>query len=497
MTSPPGIPHSSINPLRFAARILCVAMIALGLTLPIVGGLVAAQSSTPPEVMIVALDDTITPVTARYVDRAISDANERGVAAVVLEIDTPGGLMSAMDDIIRDILESDVPVIAYVTPNGARAASAGTFITYAAHVAAMTPGTRIGSASPVSGDGSDLNDTMAAKVTNDAVAQIVNLANLRGRNAEWAEKAVREAANITADEAARIGVVDLLASDLGELLAAVDGRTVQVASGPVTLRTADAVTDQVELTWVESLLQLLAEPTVAYLLLSLGSIGIFLELSNPGATVPGVVGGLCLLLGLFLLGTLPVNWTGVLLIAFGLILLIVDVFVPSLGILTIGGLVSFVLGSYLLFGDGAPPGYDINPVAIWSVAGFLVVFFLLIGGAVIRAQRRKPATGQEGLIGEIGHARTDLNPDGMVFVAGELWQATAVSPEPNPKPVTVPAGSPVVVTRMRGLHLDVRPATAEDLEPAEPQRARQASTGTREAVIPVSREPGVGHSGSS
>jgi membrane-bound serine protease (ClpP class) len=484
-----------IQPASDRARLLCILMIVLGLMLPGIAGTVAAQSADPPEVVLVSLDDAITPVTARYINRAIADANERGVAAIVLEIDTPGGLMSAMDDIIRDILESDVPVIAYVSPNGARAASAGTFITYAAHVAAMAPGTRIGSASPVSSDGSDLNETMAAKVTNDAVAQIVNLANLRGRNAEWAEQAVREAANITADEASQIGVVDLLASDLAELLSAVDGRVVQVASGPVTLHTAGAVTDRVEMTWIESLLQLLAEPTVAYLLLSLGSIGLFLELSNPGAVVPGVVGGLALLLGLFLLGTLPVDWTGVLLIVFGMILLIVDVFVPSFGILTVGGFVSFILGSYLLFGESAPPGYDISPVAIWSVAIVLAAFFLFIGGAVLRAQLRKPTTGKEGLLGAIGEARTDLNPDGMVFVEGELWQATATAPEEKGAPMMIQAGSPVVVSRIQGLHLSVRPATAQDLAPVEAQQERQASMGTRTAVIPVSPEAGIERSG--
>lgn len=453
-SDPTLIPDRAANPWRClpAYRFILLLMIALGMLLPALGEVVAQD--TRPRVDVVDLDGTITPIMANYIGQAIEDAEEDGAEAVVLRMDTPGGLSSAMDDIIRDILESDVPVVVYTAPRGARAASAGVYISYAAHIAAMAPGTNIGSASPVSlGGENDPDDTMAKKVTNDAVAQIVNLANLRGRNAEWAEQAVRDAVNVTADEALSLGVVDVLADDVPTLLDKIDGRTVQLDSGPATLNTANAVTDDVEMGWADQFLQLLVDPTVAYLLLSLGSIGIFLEISNPGAIVPGVVGVLALLLGLFGLGTLPVNWTGVLLIGFGIVLLITDVFVPSFGILTIGGLTSFVIGSYLLFGDSAPPGYEISPVVIWTVTGCLVVFFLLIGSAVMRTQFRKPTTGRRGLIGEEGTVRRALDPEGLVYVHGELWRAHTVDR------THVPAGTVVTISAIDGLAATVTPKT--------------------------------------
>lgn len=468
--------HTFGTPSDFPAyRLAMLILITLGMVLPATGEVLAQDAR--PRVDIVELDGTITPVMARYIGQAIERAEEDGAEAIVLRMDTPGGLSSAMDDIVRDILESEVPVVVYTAPRGARAASAGVYISYAAHVAAMAPGTNIGSASPVSlGGENDPDDTMTKKVTNDAAAQIVNLANLRDRNAEWAEEAVRDAANITADEAVDLGVVDVLADDVPTLLDKIDGRTVQLESGPVTLNTAGAVTEDVEMGWFDQLLQLLVDPTVAYLLLSLGSIGIFLEISNPGAVVPGVVGVLALLLGLFGLGTLPVNWTGVLLMGFGIVLLIVDVFVPSLGILTIGGLTSFVIGSYLLFGDSAPPGYEIEPAVIWTVTGCLVIFFVLIGGAVMRTQFRKPATGRRGLIGEQGIVRRALNPEGMVYVHGELWQAHSQDG------VHLPIGTAVTITAINGLVATVRPVNAiqpgpdPDRTPREQPRAVATST---------------------
>lgn len=472
---------------RPAYRLAMLILIALGMVLPAMDEVLAQDAR--PRVDIVELDGTITPVMARYVGQAIERAEEDGAEAVVLRMDTPGGLSSAMDDIIRDILESEVPVVVYTAPRGARAASAGVYISYAAHIAAMAPGTNIGSASPVSlGGENDPDDTMTKKVTNDAVARIVNLANQRGRNAEWAEQAVRDAANITADEAVNLGVVDLLADDVPTLLDKIDGRTVQLESGSVTLNTAGAVTEDVEMGWADQLLQLLVDPTVAYLLLSLGSIGIFLEISNPGAVVPGVVGVLALLLGLFGLGTLPVNWTGVLLMGFGIVLLIIDVFVPSLGILTIGGLTSFVIGSYLLFGDSAPPGYEISPVVIWTVTGCLVIFFVLIGSAVMRTQFRKPATGRRGLIGEQGTVRRALDPEGMVYVHGELWKARSQDG------AHLPIGTAVMITAINGLVATVRPVNAiqPGLDADSDQTGREQP---RAAVTTTSSEPTTSKAG--
>ncbi len=465
---PPVHRSASGRGLFSAYRAAFLLMLAIGIVLPTLGD--ALAQADRPLVDVVDFDGTITPVMARYAGHAIDEAEADNAEAVVFVMDTPGGLSSAMDDIIRDILESDVPVVVYTGPRGARAASAGVYITYAAQIAAMAPGTNIGSASPVSMGGEQMDETMTKKVTNDAVAQITNLANLRGRNAKWAEQAVREAVNVTADEALNLGVIDVVAEDIPALLDKIDGMTVQLASGPVTLQTANAVTDEVGMSWANQFLQLLVDPTVAYLLLSLGSIGIFLEISNPGAVVPGVVGGLALLLGLFGLGTLPVDWTGVLLIGFGIVLLIVDIFVTTLGILTVGGLTSFVIGSYLLFGDSAPPGYAISPLAIWGVTGTLVLFFVLIGGAVVRSQFRKPATGRGGLMGETGVVRKALEPHGQVYLHGELWQAHTADN------ASIPAGTEVRIVAIDGLMATVQPLNVVRPVPVQPRQPADNAT---------------------
>ena len=477
----------TIHPLRLLSRLRLLGPVSLlrcslllilfVLTaLPLFSGLAQERQ---PKVVVGEIDGTITPVMARYVERVIERAEDDGAAAVVFEMDTPGGLSSAMDDIIRDILESEVPVVVYVTPRGARAASAGVYISYAAHVSAMAPGTNIGSASPVfigaDGSADDGDDTMSRKVTNDAVAQIKNLAELRGRNAEWAEQAVREAVNVTADEALALGVIDFTAPDLETLLQQIDGRAVQMSSGTATLATAGATTDEAGMTVLEDLFQLIADPTIAYLLISLGLLGIYVELSHPGITVPGIAGAISVLLGLFSLGTIPVNWAGVLLMALAFVLMAVDIYVPSAGTLTIGGIVSFVIGSYLLIGDDAPPGYDIADPVIWTMSACLLAFSLFLGWMVIKARLRPPATGKEGLIGDIGVVRRTLNPRGVVFVFGERWDATLASDGT----ATLPEGTPVVVTGMRGLVLTVRPATA-----AEAARLTEPEPDPR-AVIPM------------
>lgn len=458
---PAADPTSHLPIIQPGRRLVALLLVMAGLITLLVSPVAIAQT---PRVDIVELDGAITPPMAQYIDRAIGNATENGAVAVVLEIDTPGGLSSAMDDIIDSILNSDVPVIAYVSPNGARAASAGVFITYAAHVAAMAPGTRIGSASPVmlneSGEVTS-DDTMTAKVTNDAVSQIKNLANLRGRNAEWGEQAVREAVNITAEEALQLDVINVVAPDLATLLTEIDGQTVELASGPVTLATAGATTSPVQMGWLDQLLQLLADPTVAYILLSLGSLGLIMELSNPGAIFPGVVGGLCLLLALYGLGTLPVNWAGLLLMGFGFLLFALDVFVTSLGSLTIGGIIAFVVGSYLLIG-GNVPGFQVAPPVIWTTTALLVGFFVFIGGSVMATAWRKPKTGREAIIGEVGVVRQTLDPDGMIFATGELWQASL---EDRNGPA-LPVGTPVTVTGIDALRLIVRPATEAETETA-------------------------------
>jgi membrane-bound serine protease (ClpP class) len=408
-----------------------------------------------PMVHVISIDGTITPAMAQYVERGIAKAERDDADAIVLEIDTPGGLSSAMDDIDRAILESRVPVIAWVSPQGARAASAGVFITFAAHIAAMAPGTSIGSASPVTSDGSDMSDTMRAKVTNDAVSNIRNLANARGRNADWAESAVREAANITADDALRLNVVNLLAADRETLLNEVDGMTVTMHDGETnTLHTAGASVKTTGMNAIESLLQLISDPTIAYLLMSFGALGIFLELGNPGGFVPGIVGVVCLVLGLYALGTLPVNWTGGVLIAIGFGLFFIDLFVTSFGILLIAGLTCFIIGSYMLV-DPSVPGYDeVSRPVIWTSAALIVACAIIIGTAVMRVLRKRPTTGTSSLIDAVGQVKTPLTPNGQVFLHGELWTATSGSG------VTIEPGSHVRVTEVHGLRLVVEPTTA-------------------------------------
>ena len=422
-------------------------------------------------VYLLEVDGPITPVMADYVARGIDEAARNGAEAVVIRLDTPGGLSSAMDDIVQDILQSPVPVIVYVAPEGARAASAGVLITYAAHIAAMAPATNIGSASPVligqDGQPTETDDTMQRKVVNDAVAKIRSLAERHGRNADWAEQAVREAVNITAEQAAALGVVDLVAPSLDALLDAVDGRTVTTSAGEVTLRTRDAEVVTVGMTTLERFFQMLSDPNIAYILLSLGMLGLFFELANPGSILPGVLGGILLLLGLYALGTLDVNWTGVLLMGFAFLLFLIDLYVPTHGVLTLGGIISFALGSLLLLQSPANPAFQLSRAVIIAVTGTVAAGFLVLVYLVARAHARRPATGKEALIGARAIVRRALEPEGMVFVEGELWRARSLS---GP----IPAGQTVRVVGLEGLVLLVEPLTEETA--AEPQRATAPSS---------------------
>lgn len=471
-----------VNPHGLIQR-LQLSILALGtLVLVVTGFADLARAQNQPDVRVASIDGAITPVVARYVDRAIDDVEDDGAAALVLEIDTPGGLGSAMDDIVADILASEVPVIVYVEPRGARSASAGVFITYAAHVAAMAPGTSIGSASPVfvGSDGSvgDGSETLARKATNDAVTQIRNLADLRGRNADWAEAAVRDAANISSETALQTGVIDLIAPDLETLLAQVDGRTVTTATGTATLATAGAEVGRFDMNPVEQLLQTLADPTLAYLLVSFGLLGLYVELANPGIGVPGIAGGLALILGLLGLGSLPVEWAGLALIGLAFVLFFVDLFVPSLGILTVGGLVSFVIGSNLLVDDGLPEGLRISSSAISAMTVSFALFSAMLGLLALRSQLRRPKTGAGTLLGQIGEVRVALDPRGIVFLDGERWTART---EGEP----IPVGTAVLVTVVDGITLTVRPATATELD----RLALSSEPIDRRYVVPPRRTP--------
>ncbi len=440
----------------------------------VVSGLVWLLAGTAlgsaPSVRLLEVDGAITPVMANYVHRGIREAERAGDQAVVIRMNTPGGLSSAMDDIIQDILASEVPVIVYVAPSGARAASAGVYITYAAHIAAMAPATNIGSASPVllgqEGQPVQPDETMQRKVVNDAVAKIRGLAELRGRNADWAEQAVREAVNITAEQALQLGVIDMVAPSLGDLLEQVDGRTVTTMAGEVTLRTRGAEIVPADMNLVEQFFQILSDPNVAYILLSLGLLGIFLELANPGSVLPGVVGGIFLLLGLFALGNLDVNWAGVLLMTFGFILFIADLYLPTHGVLTVGGIISFALGSFLLMQSPVSPVFQISRAVILTVTALVSLSFLIVITLVARAHARRPATGREGLIGALGVVRRALDPEGMVFVEGELWRARSDAGR-------IPEGQLVRVVRVDGLRLLVTPVAPEEAGAVAVEGARR------------------------
>ncbi len=431
----------------------------------------AFAQSTSQEVVVGEIKGIINPVMAGYVDRVISDAERSNAPAVVFYMDTPGGLSDAMRDINLRILSSKVPVIVYVAPDGARAGSAGVYISYAAHLVGMAPATNIGSATPVAmgdnGAEAQMSPEMRNKVTNDAVAGIRALAEQRARDPDFAERAVREGANLQASEALRTNVVNYVAADLSDLLRQSDAAKVHLASGDVTLHTSAAPTRRDDMSALESFLLTITNPTIAYILLSMGSLGLLLELYNPGSIFPGVIGGICLLLAFYALGTLPLNFAGLALIAFGLLLFGLEPFLTSHGILGAGGAVSFVIGSLLLINAPDAPFLQVSLYAIATVTAVFVVFFLVIVTAVIRSRRRKVVTGREGLVGASGTVRRELAPGqpGIVHTQGELWQAVAVEGR-------IASGEKVVVQSMDGLLLTVR--RASDIIPAPPRPASPA-----------------------
>ena len=447
---------------KFIARFSLAALAGAGLLLALGAALAtsqagasgapgaAADKSDRPVVDVLTLEGAIHPISAEVFKRAIDRAERDKREALVVRLDTPGGLDSSMRDIIKRILISDVPVIVYVAPPGARAASAGTFIAMAAHVSAMSPGTSIGAATPVQMGGGDIGKDMANKVKNDAVSYIRSLARQHGRNEDWAEKAVREGGSLPEKEAVKMKVVDLEARDLKELLAAVDGRTVTVAGLPRTLHTKDATTVEFKPSWRQGLLSRIADPNVAYILFILGFYGLIFELSNPGAILPGIVGGICLLLAFLAFQALPVNLTGVFLIIFAMVLFLVDIKAPTHGLLTLGGVVSFVLGSLILL-SGETGAARISWSVIGTVTTVTVLFFVFIVAAGWRAQKLKTSTGKEGLVGERGEVVKPLAPHGKVFVHGEYWNAESADAGE-----AIGQGASVIVERVDGMTLRVR-----------------------------------------
>ncbi len=374
------------------------------------------------KVLVITVDGVINPVSAEFIERNIDRASGMNAAALVIELDTPGGLDTSMRSIVKAIISSRVPVIVYVYPSGARDASAGVFITMAAHIAAMAPGTNIGAAHPVS-TGGKMDKTMAEKVTNDAAAYIRSLAEKNGRNADWAEEAVRKSVSIPEREALEKHVIDLVSPDLTSLLRELDGRKVMTVMGEKTLMTEGAVIVREKMGWRFRILNFISDPSVAYMLMLLGFYGIFFELTNPGVIFPGVAGAIFLILAFYSFQTLPVNYAGLLLIILGLVMFILEIKIISHGALTVGGIISMVIGSLMLFQSPEPmlrlSIYLILPAVIATALFFSVTFSL-----AYRAQRRRPVTGSEGLVGLEGRASSEVTPEGgTVMVRGEVWSA--------------------------------------------------------------------------
>src|SRR5712691_3630098 len=407
----------------------------------------AAPGHAAPPVAIIDLDGAITPITDRLLTTAVERAQADGAQALVVQLNTPGGLERSMRTMAQTILNAGIPIIVYVAPTGARAASAGVFITMAAHVAAMAPATNIGAAHPVTAGGGDMGKEMSKKVANDAAAFARSLAAERGRNVDWAEKAVRSSVSVTEREAVKLKVVDLVADNLQDLLAKVDGRVVKTARGMVTLQTRDAPVKRIEIRFRDRFLALITDPNIAYILMMVGMLGIFFELQNPGVVLPGVIGGISLILAFFAFQSLPINWAGVLLILFGVALLIAEIKIASHGVLTIGGVVAMLLGSLMLY-DAPETGIRVSWVVILPTVGSTAALVLFAVSAGIKALYRRPVTGATSMVGQLGVVRAALNPEGQVLVEGELWRAVA-----QDGPVAV--GETVEVAEIEGLTLKV------------------------------------------
>jgi membrane-bound serine protease (ClpP class) len=372
------------------------------------------------EVMIIELEGAIGPATATFLTRGLEKAEDRGAVLVIVRLDTPGGLASSMRTMVKSILNSRVPVVVYVSPQGAGAASAGVMVTVAAHVAAMAPGTNIGAAHPVTAGGKDMEKTMTKKVVNDMASYGRGIAQQKGRNAEWVEKAIRESVSITADEAVKKNVVDLVAKDVDELLRLLEGREVTLREGKIVLKTAGLAKTRYEPGVRDRILKTISDPNIAYILMMIGLAGLYFELSHPGVIFPGVIGAISLILAFYSFQTLPVNYAGLLLIALAIIFFIMEIKVTSYGALSLGGLISLTIGSIMLFEDLKVSLKLMAPTVV-LVGGF----FVIVSSLAFRAYRTQPKSGKDGLVGEIGLVKEDIDPEGLIFVHGEYWRAIA------------------------------------------------------------------------
>jgi len=408
-----------------------------------------ASPSLPAEkhIKVIRIEESINPGTAAFLTRGTKEAEEDEAVLLVVQLDTPGGLVSSMRTMVKTIMNSSIPVVVFVSPSGAQAASAGVFVVMAADIAAMAPGTNIGAAHPVVAGGKDMDETMDTKVVNDLVAFIKSIATKRGRNAEWAEEAVRKSVSVTAEEALELDVIDLVARDKEELIDKLEGWPVQTKEGEKKLALKGLPTRTMQENLRDKVLKTISNPNIAYILMLIGLAGLYFELSHPGAIFPGVIGGISLILAFYAFQTLSVNYAGVLLIILGAILFLLEIKITSYGLLSVGGVICLTLGSIMLFNTGTP-GVRLS----WSVLipSVLVIsgFFMTIAFLAFRAHMAKPRMGYEALIGEIAVAREPLAPEGKVFVHGELWNATADE--------IVPVGAKVEVVEVENLWLKVR-----------------------------------------
>lgn len=436
---------------RPVLRLLAALCVALGLA-----GTVAPTPARAAagDVHVLVLDDIINPISVRYLERGIADAAEAGAAAVLVELSTPGGLLDATRDLTSTMLTADVPIVVYVTPPGTYAASAGTFITMAGHVAAMAPSTTIGAATPVSGDGSEIPDDLRTKIINDTAEYARGIAEARGRNQDWAEDAVRDGDSVGATEAVEIDAVDLVAETRAELLEVIDGRTVTLGGGrEVTLATDGAPIVELPMSPFEDVLMAISDPNIAVILLSLGTLGIYFELSAPGSFFPGIAGAIAIVLGLFSVGTLPINYAGLALLILGLALMGAEVWVASGGVLGIGGGIAFLLGATLLIDDTRAPFLEVSRPLIYGLTIVLVGFALFALRAVMRTRRRPVAIGGYDMIGHAGVVRGDAS----VYVDGELWSARPADG------TALPERGPVRIVGRDGMTLIVEPGPEPDV----------------------------------